>query len=61
MKLVPIGLQKLELNIEENNIGENVESLKWFGEGLKQLPSNLQDLRLGLSENILGGNTENCK
>lgn len=61
MKLIPKYLQRLNLELQFNNLGESTDNIKWLGVGLTNLPKNIQSLRLDLSDNDLGGNSEGMK
>lgn len=54
-------MQYVVLDINNNNIGLNVENLKLLEEGLKNLPQNLKTLKLDLCNNYLGRNFGNMR
>lgn len=41
MKELPSRVKGFSLNLSYNNLGENSESLKCLGEGIKQLSDNI--------------------
>lgn len=49
------------MDLSSNDLGKNVENMKWLGEGIRELPKNLQDLELRFVHNDLGENTENVR
>lgn len=38
MKNLPNNLQNLIMNLFDNNLGKNIENIKYFGIAMKQLP-----------------------
>lgn len=54
-KLLP-NLLTLKLELSNNNLGGNVESLSYLWNSLNNLPKNLQSFMLELYDNILGEN-----
>lgn len=54
MKQLPYKLQNLKLDFYNNNLGKNIENIKYFIDCIKYLPKNLEYLEIDLSYNILG-------
>lgn len=42
------SLKQLELYFLKNNLGENIENIKYLGDGIKKLPNSLVNLTLFL-------------
>lgn len=59
MRQLPNSLLNFTLDLYSNNLGENVDEMKWLGEGIKQLPNSLLNLGLNLESNNLGKNVDN--
>lgn len=50
------------MDLSWNDLGENVDNLKWLGKVINQLPTrNLKDFKLNLTNNGLGENYGNLK
>lgn len=52
---MPNNLQKFKLSLYGNNLGANIENLKYLGEAVKQIPNNL-NYHLNLASNNLDNN-----
>lgn len=54
LKYLPYNLQNMYMNLDENNLGDDVENMRILNESFKYFPSSLLNLSLTLKQNNLG-------